>query len=314
MDQTLKTAIAEYAKEAGNSPSGKSAMAEIIVKMTEPQHLALEIFRQFMPVRSLNPGDSLMHKVKRGRYPVRSMVPGTSHLMDAVYQGDKVAFLFDSLIAGTNANLWEIRSGDIGTVQEMRANLRKDVIDGIVSKVFNLLTTVWNTTDTPSNYIDASSTGITQVQLDAMIENILEKNGSVRAIFGQRRALLPIYDFAGYKGVEITAGATGTVMPLPQLEEYYRTNRVTSYKNIALVELDQIFASDLPDVNRKLIPTDKVLVIGADAGQIVTFGGFEYQDYTDFRTQPANYVLHGWQQYGMIVDDVEAIGVIKTNT
>ena len=42
--------------------------------------------------------------------------------------------------------------------------------------------------------------------------------------------------------------------------------------------------------------------------------GFEYQDYTDPTTQPANYVLHGWQAYGMIIDDVEQIGIIKTNT
>jgi hypothetical protein len=239
---------------------------------------------------------------------------GTSHLTDAVYQADKVAFLFDALVAGTSHNIWEVRSGDIGTVAQMRTNLRRDVTDNIVAKVFNLLTTVWNSTDTPSNFIDASSTGISQTNLDTMIENILEKNGSVRAIVGQRRALLPIYDFAGYKGVEITTGATGTVMPLPQLEEFYRTNRVTSYKGITLVELDQVFANDLPDVNRKLIPTDKILVIGDNAGQIATFGSGEYYDYTDYRTQPPNYVLHYAQQYGMIVDDVESIGVIISNT
>jgi hypothetical protein len=39
--------------------------------------------------------------------------------------------------------------------------------------------------------------------------------------------------------------------------------------------------------------------------------GFEYQDYTDPTTQPANYVLHGWQAYGMIVDDVQSLGVLK---
>lgn len=312
--EELKTAIAEHAKNAGNSPNGRSALAEIIVRSAEPNHLALDIFNMFMPVTQLNPGDSVMRKVRRGRYPVRQMVPGTMHLTDTVYNAEKVAFMFDRLVAGTSHNLWEVQSGDVGTVEQMRKDLQADVIDSIVAKVFNMLTTVWNATDTANNYTDASSGGITQTVLDAMIENVMERAGGVRAIVGQRRALLPIYDFAGYKGIVTVAGQSGTALALPQFEEFYRTNRVTEYKGIPLVELNQIFKESLPDVREKLIRTDVTLVIGEDAGTIATMGGFEYQDYTDMRTQPANYVLHGWQAYSLLVDQIDRIGVILGNT
>ena len=147
-----------------------------------------------------------------------------------------------------------------------------------------------------------------------MIEEILERAGSVKAIVGQRRALLPVYDFAGYKGIVTVAGQSGTALELLQFQEFYRTNSVTEYKGIPLVQLNQVFAENLPDVRERLIRTDVVLVVGADAGVIATMGGFEYQDYTDMRTQPANYVLHGYQAYAMLIDAPDRIGVIKTNT
>ena len=310
----LRTAVAEIATSAGVSTNGKSAMAELIVRSAEPTHLALNLFNMFMPVLSLQPGDNIMRKVRRGRYPVRTMVPGTMHLTDAVYSVDKTAFMFDRVIAGTSANLWDVQSGDIGTVESMRTELQADVIDSIVAKVFNLLTTVWNASDTPANYTDASVGGITQLILDNMIEEILERAGSVKAIVGQRRALLPVYDFAGYKGIVTVAGQSGTALELPQFQEFYRTNSVTEYKGIPLVQLNQVFAENLPDVRERLIRTDVVLVVGADAGVIATMGGFEYQDYTDMRTQPANYVLHGYQAYAMLIDAPDRVGVIKTNT
>jgi hypothetical protein len=312
--EELKIAIAEIAGQAGMSPNGRSAMAETIVRVSEPQRLSLEIFNLFMPVTSMQPGDNIMRTVRKGRYPVRQMVPNTMHLTDATWFQDKTQFMFDRLIAGTSCDLWTLNSGDIGTVEQMRTDLRADVIDSIVAKVFNLLTTVWNATDTPSNYTDASSGGITSTILDAMIENVMERAGSVRAIVGQRRALLPVYSFATSVPVVVVAGQSGTAIPTPSFDEFYRSNKVSLYKGIPMVELNQVFANDLPDVNRKLIRTDVVLVVGDQAGEIATMGGFEYQDFTDMRRQPPSYQLHGWQAYGMLVTDPERIGVIKTNT
>jgi hypothetical protein len=308
----LKRAIAEAAQSAGTSANGRSALAEIIVRSAEPNHLALSLFSAFMQVRSLNPGDNFMYTVRRGRYPVRQMVPGTVHMTDAVYSADKTAFVFDRLIAGTSHNLWEVQSGDIGTVESMRNALQADVIDAIVARVFTALTTVWNATDTPTNYTDASGTGATTTILDSMIENVLDRAGSVRAIIGTRRALYPLYDDMTF--ATLTSGANVSLIPTDQFQQFYQNNRVADYKGITVVELGQVYANDLPDIRRPLLPTDKIIVVGDDAGMIATMGGFEYQDMTDLRKQPAEYVLHGWQAYGMIVDQVDKIGVIRTNT
>lgn len=86
----LRRAIAEAAKSVEKS-KGKSALAEIIVKTLNPNFLTLDLFQSFMPVRQLNPGDSVMYKVRKGKYPVRSMVPGTKHLVDTVVNQDKAA-------------------------------------------------------------------------------------------------------------------------------------------------------------------------------------------------------------------------------
>ena len=311
-EQELKSAIAEVVKSAGTASDGKSAYAELVVRMANMNHLSLDIFNTFMPVTTLKPGDEMMVKVRKGRYPVRAMVPGSMHLADQVHVQDKIVRSFDRLIAGATANVWEL--GEMSTAANMRRDIRADVIDNIVARVFQLLTTVWNGTDTPSNYVDASSAGITKTILDDMIEEILERAGSVRAIVGQRRALFPIYEFATIVSTVIETGVSGGVLPTDKFAEFYRNNKITSYKGIPLVELGQVYTNALPNIREPLIRTDTVLVVGEDAGSIALMGGFEYQDYTDMRKQPAEYVVHGWQAYSMLVDAPDRIGVIRTNT
>lgn len=309
-DIELKRAIAETAATIGNN----RAFAELMIKMVAPEHISLDVFSSFMPVRQLKAGDNIMVKVRKGRYPVRQMVPGTNHLADTTYSQDKTAWMFDRLIAGALANVMELQSGDIDTAAKMRDDLRADLTDAIAGRVFTLLATVWNSTDTPNNYTDASSGGVTSTALDAMIETIIRRAGSVKAIMGTRDALLPVYGFATSVPVVTVAGQSGTAIPTPSFNEYYTKNVVSAYKGIPLVPMPQTFRNALPDVNEELVPTDKLIVVGANAGQIALMEGFQSQDYTDFRVQPANYVLHGWQQYGLIVDRIDAIGIIKGNT
>lgn len=90
-DVELRRAIAEAAKSVDVKSKGKSALAEIIVKTLNPNFLTLDLFSSFMPVTQLNPGDNVMHKVRKGKYPVRSMVPGSKHLVDTVVNQDKAA-------------------------------------------------------------------------------------------------------------------------------------------------------------------------------------------------------------------------------
>lgn len=309
-DTELKRAIAEAAsvKDGDRRP----ALAEMIVKMVEPNHVTLDIFKSFLPVKNLKVGDNILTKVQRGRYPVRQMVPGSQHLADQVYTKDQVAFVFDRLIAGATANLWELESGDIGSAADMRAALKADLTDALVARIFNLLVTAWNSTDTPSNFTDASSGGITATVLDTMIEEIIERAGSVKAIFGSRRALYPIYQFA--TSVPVAVGSAGTAIPTDRFTEFYNNNILTTYKGIPIIQLSQTFKRSLPDVREKMIDTSRIVVVGEDAGKIAMLGGWETQDYTDYRTQPATYNIHGWQSWAMILDQVDRIGVIKGNT
>jgi hypothetical protein len=320
----LKLAIAEQAKTAGVAPDSKSAYASTIMEIVQPNHLSLELFSAFMPVKQFKQGDVIAKRVRRGRYPIRQMVPNTKHLTDVLSFVDNQAYVFDRLIAGTSHNLWEIRSGEVGTVEQMRKELRADLFDDLVSRVFTLLSTVWNSSDTPNNFIDASSTGITKTALDAAIENMLEYSGQVRAIVGPRRALLPVYDFAQYKEFVLTGTSTDrAAFPTAAFTEFTNTMRVSTYHGIPIIELPQVYRNRLPanatsgsmrDPSQRMIPTDRVILVGDQAGEIALMDGTEYQDYTDPTTQPPNYVLHCWQAYGIIVDDVEQITVIKTNT
>lgn len=307
----LKKEYAERARTIGKS--SRSAYAETILELVNPNHVSLDVFSSFFPVEQLNPGDSLQRRVRKGKYKVRTMVPGSMHLTDKTTFLDQYSYIFDRLIAGVSHNLWEIESGDVGTVENMRSELQADIIDEIVSRVFTLLGTVWNASDTPDHYLDASSGGITSSGLDDMIENVMDFAGTVRAIVGTRRALLPVYAFAAFKEYALSGTNTDAVgFAIPdKLNEWANTGRVATYRGIRLVELPNIRRNRLPGMDDLLLDTTKVIVVGNDAGKIALFDGFQSQDYTDYRTQPANYVLHGWQAYSMYVDDPQQIGVIK---
>jgi len=322
--EALKLAIAERAASAGVAPNQRSAFADLIMTIVEPNHLSLDLFSAFMPTRQFNIGDRIGKRVRRGRYPVRTMVPGSKHLHDVLSFVESQTYMFDRLIAGTSHNLWEIQSGEVGTTDQFRNELRADIFDELVSRVFTLLATVWNSTDTPNNFVDASSTGITATALDNTIETLLDYTGSVRAIIGSRRALLPVYTFAQYREFALSASDPARVAFVNQeaFNEFTNSRKVSTYAGIPLIELPQVYRNRLPagatgglrNASQRMIPTDRVVVIGDQAGEIALMGATEYQDYTDPTTQPPNYVLHAWQAYGMIVDDVEAIAVIKTNT
>lgn len=324
LTQAQEAVLKEAAKTAKDAKGMRTAYADLIVETVQPNHLSLDLFSAFMPTVQKNVGDQIGRRVRRGRYPIRTMTPGAKHLTDVLDYQEYVSFMFDRLIAGTSHSVWEIESGEVGTVDTMKTELRADLFDELVSKVFSLLTTVWTTGNTPSNFLDSSSGGLTQVGLDAMMETVLNYSGQVRAIVGSRAALLPLYNFAQYKEFVLTGtGTDRAAFATPAFEEFLRTNKVSIYKGVPVIELPQVYRNRLDansvnlgyrGVGQRMIPTDKVLVIGDQVGQVVLSGGFTYQDYTDPTTQPANYVLHGWQSYGMIIDDVQSLGVIKTNT
>lgn len=321
----FKKAVAEIAKTASNAGRGlRTAYADLVMDVVQPNHLSFDLLSAFLPVTQRNKGDQIGRRVRRGRYPIRTMTPGAKHLTDVLSYQEYFTFMFDRLIAGTSHSVWEIESGEVGTVEQFRTELREDLFDDLITKVFTLLTTAWNSVATPSNFLDSSGTGVTQAGLDAMIETVLMYSGQVRSIVGSRQALLPLYTFAQFKEFVLTGSATDRGFGITDaFTEFTNTNKVSTYKGIPVVELPQVYRNRL-DANattmawrgtaQRMIPTDKILVIGDQAGEAALMGEFEYQDYTDPSTQPANYVLHGWQAYGLLISDIQQIGVIKTNT
>ena len=308
----LKVAVAERAKRAGEQ--GYRGFSEILREVIEPNHVTMDVFSRFMRTRRLNPGDQVARRVRKGRYRARTMVPGSQHLTDATYYNWQFTYLFDRLIAGTSMNMMEVRAGELGTVEEIKRNVRADLVDETVARVFNLITTVWSAANTPSNYIDASSTGLTSTVLDTAMENTIEKSGDVRAIVGTRRALLPLFSFAGYKEVLLSDTSTYQALPLDEvLMERFRTGSVSSYNGAPVIAVPQILANSLPTITRKLIRDDIVMVIGDDAGEIVQYGDAEDQEHLDTSKQPADWQYHVWQSWGILIDKPEAITLIKVS-
>ena len=145
-----------------------------------------------------------------------------------------------------------------------------------------------------------------------MLENVMYTAGTVKAIIGTRKALLPMYKFSGFREYAYADGNGRIAYPINErLMEYLNTSRVAVYMGVPIIELPQVFRQRLPNLREPLIPDDKVIIVGADAGEILLYGGTEYYESTDATIQPPDLVLQSWMQYGMVVDMPENIGVIK---
>lgn len=135
----------------------------------------------------------------------------------------------------------------------------------------------------------------------------------MRAIVGTRAALNPVYKAAGIVEIQpaINTNTNGVIALTDILMEWRRTGRLQSFRGIPLIELPQVFRRTADNFDEPLIDGSRVLVIGDNAGEVVLYGDVETQEYTDFTTEPPDYVLSMWRGYGMIVDMLENIGVIQ---
>lgn len=312
----LQRALAEVAPSAGTGAqtSGRSAFSDLIVETIDPNHVGLEVFNAFLTTRSLNIGDSLVKKLRRAPgYPVRTMVPGTEHLSDMVFPGvQSITYALDTLITKMRMNLWELRRGELGSIEQFRAEMQLALIDQIVARVSTLIGQTWDGTTSRTNFVDATSTGITIDILDSMIETVLYRAGNVRAIVGSRPALLPIYKNNGVLEYAPHSPNTNGIVALPEiLMEWKKTGRLASFRGIPLIELPQIYQRSSNNYDKPLIDQSRVLVVGDNAGEVVLYGGVETQESTDLTTEPGDYVLAMWRSYGLILDNLENIGVIK---
>ena len=314
----IKKSLASLAAQAGMHQAGKtaSAYAEMIVETIEPQRVALQLFTDlFMPTRVLNPGDILVKRIEPRDVPVRVMVPGTKHLAWQLPPPSEVmSFGIDYLIAKVSYNMWQLRRGEVGDTLALQQRLYDALMDELVSRVIQLLSSVWSAGNTPDNFASVST--LNDAAIEGMVENVLRTAGSVRAIVGTRRALFPIYKFAGVFEHTVSGGTSPTntqVVGIQSvLDEWSRTNRLGSFRGIRLVELPQVFKRGPgADYAKPLLPEDIILIIGDNAGEIILYGPTETQEHFDTSVEPPAYTLSLYQGFGMIVDYPERIGVIR---
>lgn len=314
MDQTMKMALAELAKTAGNSPDRKSAFAEMIMEVIRPNDVTLNLFNLFLPTRQLAEGDMLQKRLLGRGFPVYTMVPGTNHLAAVPKpHRDVISYAIDTLVVKVRMNSIEVRRGELYTIEEIRADMERSLTNEIISRVWQLIGSIWNGNTHYTNYVDATS-GLTYQILDGMLNTVNRTAGTVRGIYGTQAALRPIYNFAGLVERTAQSGTPPTLQFIPVnpiLEEWARTGRVASYKGVPIIEIPQVFAQDADGYDKPLIKEDRIYVIGDNAGEIILYGGVESQDHMDYTVEPADYVLAMWRKFGVIVDRADRIGYIK---
>ena len=296
--EKLNQAIASLIK-SGN----KDAIAEMIVEYVQPNHITTDFVGMLLNTRSLNPGDSLVKKLRKG-ITVHSLVPGTIHLASEVTVSDRVHYILDGSDVKVIFNEWELENGEIGTVESIRAEMAAKLKDHFQNKMFTALSTVWSSVNTADNYISAGG-AITSTILEDAIDQINQTTSGVKAVVGTRAAMTPISKFAGF----YTDPGGSNYVGLPDaLEELRQRGKLGKYYGADLVMIDQVY--DNPEDYNTLLPTDKILIIGENVGEFITFGEAKTKQWTDMRPTPPNWFLELYQQYGLLIWNAMGIYVV----
>jgi len=201
---------------------------------------------------------------------VRQLVPGQTTLAQQITLRENVAYALDAAYAHVGHNMWEVESGELGTVDEIRRELIAQLSDFYITKVFTAMSTLADVNN-PTGWTFSGST-ITRTALEDMLDHIRDVAGGVKAVVGRRTALAPITKFAGYRiatSSEVTTPANG--MPVPSaLEEIRRTGWFGTYYGANFIALEQVY--DNPYDRNTLIPDNLILVVGDNCGEFITYG------------------------------------------
>jgi len=295
-ENELNTAVAELFK-AGD----RDALAEMIVEYIQPNHITVDFVSMLLNARSLSPGDSLVKKLRKG-IEVRTLVPGSIHLSSEVTVTDRVNYILDGSDVKVTYNEWEMENGEIGTVGEIQREMLAKLKDSFQNKVFTALSTIWSAVNTPDNFVSVGGT-ITATVLEAAIDRINQTTSGVKAVIGVRSAMTPITKFGGFWSDGTNVGYTETA-----LEEIRNKGYLGKYYGAPLLMLDQIW-DNFEDVNA-LLPTDKILVIGENVGEFITYGDVKTKNYSDMRPTPPQWFLELYQQFGLLIWAAQGIYVI----
>lgn len=298
-EKQLKEAFASLVKEGK-----REAIAQLIVEYVQPEHIATDFIGLLMNSRNLKPGDALVKKVRKG-IQVRTLVPGAVHLASEVTVSDRINYMLDGADVKVTANEWELESGELGTLDEIRGEMLLKLRDFYMGKVFTALSTVWSAVNTPDNFTNVGGS-ITATALKNAIDRINQTTGGVKAVIGTRAALTPITTF----GAGWSDGTSTDLQPVPEnIREIMQTGWLGKYYGAPIVAIEQQY--DNPEDYNALIPADKIIVVGEGVGEFITYGDVKNKQWTDMNPTPPQWYLELYQQFGLIVDNANGIYVLK---
>ncbi len=300
-DKKLMESVASLLKDGD-----KEALAQLLVEYAQPGHITTDIIGLLLNSRNLKPGDALVKKVRKGMQ-VRTLVPGAIHLASEITVSDRMNYVLDGADIKVTANLWELEAGELGTVDEIKNEMQAKLRDYYLNKVFSALSTVWSATNTPNNYTDAGG-ALNATVLKNAIDRINQTTGGVRAVIGTRAALTPVTTF----GAGWADGTSTDWHPVPDsIKEIMQTGWLGRYYGAPLLALEQQY--DNPADYNALIPTDKVIVVGENVGEFITYGQVFTKQWQDMNPTPPQWYLELYQQFGLIIDRADGIYVIKVS-
>jgi len=298
--EKFREAFAELVK------TDRQALAELIVEWIDPNHITADIIGAILNTRTLNAGDALVKKVRKG-IEVRTLIPGAVHLASEITVSDRINYVLAGADIRVIANEWELESGEIGTADSIRREMDAKLRDYYIAQVFSKLSTLWTAANTPLFYTEVSA--ITATAFEDMVDNINHYSGSVRAVLAVKKTLSPMTKWAGY--VPYAGDPTAWGVPVPSaLEEIRQTGFVGTYYGVRnILGLPQVW-DNLEDYNA-LMPEDKILVIGENCGEFITYGEVKTKEWSHMEPTPPQWNLEIYQQWGMIIDNMRHVGVIK---
>lgn len=211
--------------------------------------------------------------------------------------------MLDGADVKVNVNAWELESGELGTIESIKTEMQAKLRDYYLGKVFTALTTVWSATNTPSNFTNVGG-ALTATALENAINQINQNTSGVKAVVGTRAALAPITKFGAFWD---DGGSNVADVP-DNIREIMATGFLGRYYGARIIALDQVY--DNPEDYNALLPTDKVLVIGDNVGEFITYGEVRTKDYVDMRPTPPQQYFELYQQFGMLIDKADGIFVL----
>lgn len=283
----------------------KEALAALLIEYVQPHHLTVDFVGMLLNARSLKPGDSLVKKLRKG-IEVRTLVPGSIHLASEITVRERMNYVLDGADVKVSYDEWDLENGNIGTVQSISTEMMAKLRDYYQQKVFTALTSVWTASNTPDNYT-AVGGSLNETVLKAAIDNINQTVGKVKAVVGVRSALTPITTFGAFW--KDTGGSTYHGVD-SQLEKVMKEGWLGTYYGAEIIALNQEW--DNPEDYNTLIPTDKVLVIGDNVGEFITYGEPKWKQWTDMEPTPPRFFMEVYQQFGLMIDKAMGIHVLGT--